>query len=117
MISLLWNSPAGKTRIWALLELRHDANGMKAQAALHASRQDIETTLGKGVALKDFTLHNQDHSFRVVRLNGCRCALGKKIHRSRVLRSGVLDRKGPAMTFATKSHHTCPAPRRMGIFG
>jgi hypothetical protein len=27
--------------------------------------QDIETTLGKGVALKDFTLHDQDHSYRV----------------------------------------------------
>jgi Histidine kinase-, DNA gyrase B-, and HSP90-like ATPase len=54
-----------KTKIWVLVKSRDDANSMRAQAALRAYMEDIEATLSKGIALKDFTLHDQDHSFRV----------------------------------------------------
>src|SRR5215469_7413891 len=55
-----------KTRLWQVLEPRADENGTRAKLALQAYMKDIETILGKGSSLKDFTLHDQDHSFRVV---------------------------------------------------
>jgi hypothetical protein len=53
-----------KTRLWQQLERRGRATE-RTRALLLPCLDEIQTILGKAIPLKDFTLHDQDHSFRV----------------------------------------------------
>ena len=53
------------TKLWGQLSKLTGETAKTAQHILENYMPDIETILAKGIHLKDFTLHDQDHSFRV----------------------------------------------------